>query len=122
MKTNNEHLILAYAMDELNNQTLVDQSSNQFNAIVHGQLAVVNEDGRTGLKFSCENEGFIELPKDILNTCERFTAMCWIKPQEIKMWQRIFDFGPQHDQNFFFTLKGAAEAPMLCLLFCSSSP
>ena len=44
MKTNNEHLILAYAMDELNNQTLVDQSSNQFNAIVHGQLAVVNED------------------------------------------------------------------------------
>ena len=115
MKTNNEHLILAYAMDELNNQTLVDQSSNQFNAIVHGQLAVVNEDGRTGLKFSCENEGFIELPKDILNTCERFTAMCWIKPQEIKMWQRIFDFGPQHDQNFFFTLKGAAEAPMLSL-------
>ncbi len=115
MKTNNEHLILAYAMDELNNQTLVDQSSNQFNAIVHGQLAVVNEDGRTGLKFSCENEGFIELPKDILNTCERFTAMCWIKPQEIKMWQRIFDFGPQHDQNFFFTLKGAGEAPMLSL-------
>lgn len=115
MKTNNEHLILAYAMDELNNQTLVDQSSNQFNAIVHGQLAVVNEDGRTGLKFSCENEGFIELPKDILNTCERFTAMCWIKPQEIKMWQRIFDFGPRHDQNFFFTLKGAAEAPMLSL-------
>ena len=115
MKTNNEHLILAYAMDQLGDQKLVDQSSNQFDAIVHGQLAVVNEDGRKGLKFTNEKEGFIELPKEVLNSCDRFTAMCWIKPQEIKMWQRIFDFGPKHDQNFFFTLKGAGEAPMLSL-------
>ena len=115
MKTNNEHLILAYTMDQLGDQKLVDQSSNQFDAIVHGQLAVVNEDGRKGLKFTNEKEGFIELPKEVLNSCDRFTAMCWIKPQEIKMWQRIFDFGPKHDQNFFFTLKGAGEAPMLSL-------
>lgn len=115
MKANSEHLILAYTMDQIDEQKLVDQSSNQFDAIVHGQLVVVNEDGRSGLKFSNESEGFIELPKEVLNTCDCFTAMCWIKPQEIKMWQRIFDFGPKYDQNFFFTLKGAGNAPMLSL-------
>lgn len=115
MKKGNEHLILAYAMNEVVNGKIADQSSFHRDGIAHGSLTIVNDEGYKAIQFPGQDETFIEVPQEILKSCDELTVMCWVKPTIIKMWQRLFDFGPKLDQNLFFTLMGAGETPMLSL-------
>lgn len=115
MKKGNEHLILDYAMNEIANGKIMDQSAFHQDGIAHGNLSIVTDENHQAIQFLGQDDAFIELPQGILQTCDELTVMCWIKPIAIKMWQRLFDFGPKLDQNLFFTLMGAGETPMLSL-------
>ena len=51
MKKGNEHLILAYAMNEITNGKLTDQSSFHRDGIAHGSLTIVDDEGHQAVNF-----------------------------------------------------------------------
>ena len=115
MKKGNEHLILSYAMNDIVEGKLVNQTDDDYHAMVHGDIKVVTDEGHQAIELRGDGDQYLQLPSMILETCDELTIMCWVKPSTIKMWQRLFDFGPKMDQNIFFTLLGAGETPLLSL-------
>lgn len=115
MKKGNEHLVLSYAMNDIVDGKIMDQTAHEYHANIYGDLKVVTDEGRQAIEFSGDNGQYLELPQTILETCNELTIMCWVKPSTIKAWQRLFDFGPKVDQNLFFTFQGSGDTPMLSI-------
>lgn len=56
-----------------------------------------------GLVFDGKS-GYMTLPSDILTS--EITFMAWVKTNEIKSWSRLFDFGTDQGNNFFYSPSG----------------
>ncbi len=56
-----------------------------------------------GLVFDGKS-GYMTLPSDILTS--EVTFMAWVKTNEIKSWSRLFDFGTDQSNNFFYSPSG----------------
>ena len=115
MKKGNEHLILAYTMDCIVEGNLMNQVNSDYQAMVHGNAKIVVDEGHQAIELTGDSNSYLQLPPTVLESCDELTIMCWIKPSTIKMWQRLFDFGPKIDQNIFFTILGSGDTPLLSL-------
>ena len=50
------------------------------------------------------SNGYVTLPEGIVSSLTDFSISVWVKPDEIKTWARVFDFGSGTDNNMFLTV------------------
>lgn len=75
--------------------------------------ASITEDGNTGHALLLDGvDGYALLPKNILSDSMTITA--WVKLNKLNTWGRVFDFGTDANNNFFFApfSGGAARIEM----------
>lgn len=98
--------VLAYFSfeEELLNKELIDSSGNNFRAFSNTEKAVISE-GKFGkaLSFDGQNE-FISFGNSVFEG-DAFTICLWVKADEWKFWNRIFDFGKQNP-DIYITCDG----------------
>lgn len=104
-----ESLVLRYSfdMDESgkSNPTLgeaLDMTGNDNPAILNGGLLV--SEGRFGGGYELDGmNAYAEMPTAILNGLDELTLSTWVNLQDLRTWQRIFDFGNGTDRYLFLT-------------------
>ncbi|MCH5211460.1 MAG: glycoside hydrolase family 127 protein [Oscillospiraceae bacterium] len=74
-------------------------------SLIYGGASVESGKGISGngLRFDGVN-GYMQLPNGIMT--DNMTIMAWIKTDEIKNWARMFDFGTDTANNFFYSPSG----------------
>lgn len=88
---------LHYTFDGKN--PLADENGKNVLKLTGG--ASVTEDGNTGKGLLLDGaDGYALLPKNILSDSMTITA--WVKLNKLTTWGRVFDFGTDADNNFFF--------------------
>ncbi len=89
--------VLRYTFD--NKNPLADENGK--NELVLSGGASVTDDGNTGKALALDGvDGYALLPKGILT--DSFTVASWVKIDHFTTWGRVFDFGTDSDNNFFF--------------------
>ncbi|MDL2241800.1 LamG domain-containing protein [Bacteroidales bacterium OttesenSCG-928-L03] len=104
-------LIVHYTFDEDNGSTVNDQSGNSNNGELFGNASIRLENGKTGGALylgtvSSPATDYLQVANGITTNLENFTVAAWINVDDIKDWQRIFDFGENQNNNMFLTVKG----------------
>lgn len=101
--------VLQYTFD--NENALADENGK--NALELSGSASITEDGNTGKGLLLDGvDGYALLPPDILSN--NMTITTWVKINKFTTWGRVFDFGTDSDNNFFFApySGGAARVEM----------
>lgn len=89
--------ILQYTFDGKNE--LADQNGKNKLTLLGG--ASITEDGNTGKALLLDGEDdFAQLPDNIMS--EEMTITAWVKINKFTVWGRVFDFGTDSSENFFF--------------------
>lgn len=52
--------------------------------------------------------GYVQLPRGIVNDLTDFTIAAWVKPASIDTWARVFDFGDGPPVNMFLTVSAGS--------------
>ncbi len=99
-------LLLRYEFDTISGAEVEDISGNGQTANIVGN-SVHTSQGKTGLALQLDqdngNNGYVELPDDIVKNLEDFTITTWIKVDKYAAWSRVFDFGKDSNTYMFFT-------------------
>lgn len=101
--------ILRYTFDNAN--ALTDENGKNELKLSGG--ASVTEDGNAGKGLLLDGaDGYALLPENILSDSMTITA--WVKLNKLTTWGRVFDFGTDSNNNFFFApySGGAARVEM----------
>ena len=89
--------VLQYTFD--GNKQLADQNGKNELKLSGG--ASVTDDGNKGKGLLLDGtDGYAELPDNILSS--DMTITTWVKINKFTTWGRVFDFGTDSNQNFFF--------------------
>lgn len=89
--------VLRYTFDGDNK--LADENGN--NPLKLSGGAEIIDDGNTGHALLLDGvDGFARLPDDIMS--ENMTITAWVKINKFTAWGRMFDFGTDSSENFFF--------------------
>lgn len=89
--------VLQYTFD--GNKQLADQNGKNELKLSGG--ASVTDDGNKGKGLLLDGtDGYAELPDNILSS--DMTVTTWVKINKFTTWGRVFDFGTDLNQNFFF--------------------
>ena len=89
--------VLQYTFD--GNKQLADQNGKNELKLSGG--ASVTDDGNKGKGLLLDGtDGYAELPDNILSS--DMTVTTWVKINKFTTWGRVFDFGTDSNQNFFF--------------------
>lgn len=89
--------VLRYTFDGKN--PLADENGK--NALKLSGGAEVTDDGNTGKGLLLDGvDGYALLPSDILS--DSMTVTAWVKINKFTTWGRVFDFGTDSNNNFFF--------------------
>lgn len=102
--------VLRYTFDGSN--ALADQNGNSAPLTLKGG-ASITEDGNVKKGLLLDGvDGYALLPKNILSDSMTITA--WVKLNKLTTWGRVFDFGTDSNNNFFFApySGGAARVEM----------
>lgn len=101
-KAVNQEMILWYKFDEKTGETVKDSSGNGNDGIAKGDnsWSAGNIDGAITLNG---RDAYVQLPDDILTGIKDITISTWIKQEQVRPWQRIFDFGIGTDAYMFLT-------------------
>ncbi|NIK79591.1 alpha-L-arabinofuranosidase [Paenibacillus castaneae] len=103
----NDFLVLRYTfdMDAAEGAAVSeaeDQSGHDNGALLKGGKLV--PEGRFGGGFELDGiNAYAELPTAVLNGLEELTLSAWVNVNELRTWQRIFDFGNGTDRYLFLT-------------------
>jgi alpha-L-arabinofuranosidase len=89
--------ILRYTFDETN--ALADENGK--NELTLSGGAIITEEGNKGSALLLDGvDGYALLPSDIVSDSMTITA--WVKINKFTTWGRVFDFGTDSNNNFFF--------------------
>ena len=89
--------VLQYTFD--GNKQLADQNGKNELKLSGG--ASGTDDGNKGKGLLLDGtDGYAELPDNILSS--DMTITTWVKINKFTTWGRVFDFGTDSNQNFFF--------------------
>ena len=89
--------ILCYTFDGENPLA----SENGKNELILSGGASVTDDGNTGKALLLDGtDGFAQLPSGIMS--QNMTISAWVKMTRLNAWGRMFDFGTDANNNFFF--------------------
>lgn len=89
--------VVQYTFD--GNKQLADQNGKNELKLSGG--ASVTDDGNKGKGLLLDGtDGYAELPDNILSS--DMTITTWVKINKFTTWGRVFDFGTDSNQNFFF--------------------
>lgn len=89
--------VLHYTFDGKN--PLADENGKNVLKLSGG--AEVTDDGNTGKGLLLDGvDGYALLPSDILS--DSMTVTAWVKINKFTTWGRVFDFGTNSNNNFFF--------------------
>ena len=89
--------VLRYTFDGKN--PLADENGKNVLKLSGG--AEVTDDGNTGKGLLLDGvDGYALLPSDILS--DSMTVTAWVKINKFTTWGRVFDFGTDSNNNFFF--------------------
>ena len=89
--------VVQYTFD--GNKQLADQNGK--NELKLSGDASVTDDGNKGKGLLLDGtDGYAELPDNILSS--DMTITTWVKINKFTTWGRVFDFGTDSNQNFFF--------------------
>jgi len=95
-------LVARYAF----NNNAIDSSGNGFTATLNGGAVLtanaVNLNG---------SNGYVSLPKGILNSANDITVATWVKLDTITTWSRIFDMGNNTSVYMYITPKSSTGFP-----------
>ena len=90
-----------YIFDDVSDGEIEDVSGNGNTAKLVNSGAKI-ENGALSLNRSNENNGYLELPSDILSEAENFAVTAWVKLDEYRAWARLFDFGVSDTEGYMF--------------------
>ncbi len=78
-----------------------DSVGNVGDATING-ATIVNDSTRGSVLSFDGADDFVKLPS-AATEFKGFTIMMWVKTNNANMWERVFDFGDNTDNNMFFT-------------------
>lgn len=94
-----------YDFDNVNGTKILDSSGNGNDATLVGGTKVVT--GKSGNAVDLDgNDGYVQLPDDIVKNLTDFTVTAWVHMDNSKDYQRIFDFGSGTTKNMYLTSSG----------------
>ncbi len=91
-KIREDGLVLSYDFDDP-----ADTAS-----LLHGGASIAGGQGISGSALSLDGtSGYMQLPDNILT--ESMTVMAWVKTDAVQDWARLFDFGSDTSNYFFYS-------------------
>lgn len=101
-RKSDEDLVLWYTFDQTRGTTVVDQSGNGNDGTFEGGANW--ESGYIGNAVDLNGkDGFVNLPDGLLSDVNDVTISAWVKVDQARNFQRIFDFGIDTNKNMFLT-------------------
>lgn len=95
-------LILWYTFDQAEGTTVTDQSGNGNDGTLEGGAGW--DGGYIGNAVDLNGkDGFVHLPTGLLKNVDNVTISTWVKVDQVRNFQRIFDFGIDTSKNMFLT-------------------
>ncbi len=78
-----------------------DGSPADTSEIFRGGMSLTEDGGVSGNAARFDGtDGYIQLPNNVIS--KEMSVMAWVKPAAAREWARVFDFGSDSDNNFFF--------------------
>lgn len=59
----------------------------------------------SAIYFDGTANSYLQLANDFLSSINDFTISCWVNPDALDTWARVWDFGTSTDYNMFLTVK-----------------
>lgn len=105
-------LIVHYTFDGDLSGSVTDVSGNGNDGTMYGS-AYISDDAKSGKALHLPTDvtpanDYVHIENGITSDLENFTVATWVKLDNIKDWQRIFDFGENTSNNMFLTVKGGS--------------
>jgi len=104
-----DELVLRYTFDDekksesdASNNEVLDAAGNDNHATLSG--GVLQKDGKFRSSLQLDgSSAYAEMPTAILNGLDELTISAWVNLNDLRTWQRIFDFGNGVDRYLFLT-------------------
>ncbi|MDQ0060164.1 LamG domain-containing protein [Paenibacillus harenae] len=99
-----DSLMLRYSFDEdaADAGDAKDASGHENEGLKTG--GSLESDGKFGASYRLGGAGdYVELPTALLGGLEELTLSAWMKADDLRTWQRLFDFGNGQDRYLFLT-------------------
>ncbi|MGM0369930.1 MAG: LamG-like jellyroll fold domain-containing protein [Bacillota bacterium] len=93
-------LVVWYKFDQSAGKVVKDSSGRDNEAHIKGGSSWTEGNIDGALNLNGEN-GYVQLPDNILAGVEDITISTWVKQNKVQNWQRIFDFGSGTDSYMF---------------------
>jgi uncharacterized protein len=58
---------------------------------------------------------YVELPTGVVQQLHDFTVALWVRPEQVRSWSRIFDFGTGTSRNMFLTASAGGSGPRFAI-------
>ncbi|NLY42535.1 MAG: hypothetical protein GX066_00870, partial [Clostridiaceae bacterium] len=101
-------LFLWYTFDDGSGTTVTDASGNGYHGTLNGGTSWTSGVMGGAVQFNGTN-GYVRLPNGIFKDLSDYTVATWFRADELREWQRIFDFGSSTSSYAFLTPMGGGR-------------
>jgi alpha-L-arabinofuranosidase len=105
IQTISEDLLLHYTFDDASGTTVSDASLHGNDGVLVGGATWSSEGKLNGSVDLNGTNGHVKLPDNITSNLTDMTIAAWVKPDAIRTWARVFDFGTSDANWMFLTLR-----------------
>jgi alpha-L-arabinofuranosidase len=105
-----DDLLLHYTFDQTTGTTVSDASSHGNDGSLVGGASWSTDGKLNGSIDLNGTNGHIKLPDNITTGLSDVTIAAWVKPDAIRTWARVFDFGTSNANWMFLTLRDGSAA------------